>query len=113
MGWKGEQLALDYLLGEKFDLLKRNFSNKFGEIDLIMKEGETIVFVEVKTKIGDNFGLPEEMVSAGKLGRIRKMAEVFLIEEKMWGCPCRIDVVAIVLGNKGEVIRLTHYENVG
>lgn len=112
-GSRGEEMALTELLEKKYRLLCRNFRNRFGEIDLVMEDGQTVVFVEVKTRIGDDFGLPEEEVSARKFAQVRRMGEVFLIEKGMWARACRVDVVAIVLTGKGEVVRLNHYINVG
>ncbi len=108
-GYRGEGLAAEYLRKKNFAILERNFSNKFGEIDIIAKDKNTLVFVEVKTKIGESFGSPEEMISRGKLQRIRNMATVYLQGK---AAACRIDVVAIVLDDFNEVLRLTHYENV-
>lgn len=108
-GRDGEEKAVEALREKGYSILERNFSNKFGEIDIIAQDKETLVFVEVKTKIGVDFGLPEEMVGRGKLQRIRNMATFY-----MNGTPvaCRIDVVAIVLNEQNEISRLTHYENV-
>ncbi len=89
--------------------MERNFSNKYGEIDIIAKDKNTLVFVEVKTKTGIDFGLPEEMVGKGKLARVRQMATIYLKGKLV---PCRIDVIAIVLGKETELVRLTHYQNV-
>lgn len=104
-----EDIAARALKEKGYMILERNFSNRFGEIDIIAKDRQILVFVEVKAKIGIEFGLPEEMISPGKLRRIRSMATVYMKGESL---PCRIDVVAIVLGDNNDVIRLTHYENV-
>jgi putative endonuclease len=108
-GRVGEDIAARALQDKGYTLLKRNFSNRFGEIDIIAKDKETLVFVEVKAKKGVEFGLPEEMVGRGKLTRVRNMATLYMKGEVV---PCRIDVVAIVFGPDNDVIRLTHYENV-
>ena len=108
-GRAGEDVAARALADKGYRILERNFSNKFGEIDIIAKHDNVLVFVEVKTKIGIDFGTPEEMVSPGKLHRIRNMAMMYLKGESV---ACRIDVVAIVLGPNNGVLRLTHYENV-
>lgn len=105
----GEDIATDFLRNKGYIILERNFSNKFGEIDIIAKDKETLVFVEVKTKIGIEFGLPEEMVGKGKLYRIQHMAQLYMKGKLL---PCRIDVVAIVLNDDNSVKRQTHYENV-
>jgi Holliday junction resolvase-like predicted endonuclease len=67
--------------------------------------------VEVKTKIGHDFGEPEEMVNRNKLGRVKRMGEVYLVENNL-DCLCRIDVVGIVLDKDGEVERLSHHSAV-
>jgi putative endonuclease len=108
-GRTGEDIAARMLQEKGYTILERNFSNKFGEIDIIVKDREALVFVEVKVKTGIEFGLPEEMISPGKLQRIRNMATLYMKGELV---PCRIDVVAIVLGPDNNVLRLTHYENV-
>lgn len=92
-----------------YRILERNFRNKFGEIDIIAYDSGKLVFVEVKSKIGDEFGAPEEMISPGKLQKMRNMATFYTNGELV---RCRIDVVAIVLDESGSAQRVTHYENV-
>lgn len=108
-GRRGEEVAARALEEKGYEILERNFANKFGEIDLIAKDNGTVVFVEVKAKQGEQMGSPEEMISKGKLSRIRHMATMYLGGESV---PCRIDVVAVVFTETGGVDRLTHYENV-
>lgn len=108
-GASGEGIAAGYLQKKGYTILERNFRNKFGEIDIIAKDNGTLVFVEVKSKTGTDFGSPEEMIHAGKLNRVRRMATVYMNGELV---SCRIDVVAVVLNGDEEVVRLTHYENV-
>lgn len=112
VGRQGEEIALGHLLEKGYRLIEQNFRNRFGEIDLVMEDGQTVVFVEVKTRVGEDFGSPEEEVSARKFAQVRRMGEVFLVEKGMWGRACRVDVVAIVLSRDGAVSRLTHYCNV-
>ena len=108
-GLSAEGIAAAHLQEKGLVILERNFSNKFGEIDIIAKDKDVLVFVEVKAKIGDYFGSPEDMISPGKLQRIRNMASVYTKGKEV---PCRIDVVAIVFNDDEQVSRLTHYENV-
>ena len=109
LGRLTEAMAADALEKKGFEILERNFSNKFGEIDLIAMDKDTLVFVEVKAKTGEYFGLPEEMVSKGKLNKIRHMATIYTDGKLML---CRIDVVAIVIDDTKNILRLTHYKNV-
>ncbi len=108
-GRLAETLATKALLEKGYSILESNFSNRYGEIDIIAKDKDILVFVEVKSKIGTEFGLPEEMISRGKLKRIKNMATIYMKGDIL---PCRIDVVAVVLSQNGDLVRLTHYENV-
>ena len=78
-GKEGEEIAKKFLEQKGFRLIESNYNNKLGEIDLIMSNKEVLVFVEVKLKVGDKFGSPEEMISKYKLNRIRRIAESFLM----------------------------------
>lgn len=108
-GFLAEDLAVKSLKEKGFLILERNFANRFGEIDIIAKDKNVLVFIEVKAKIGLNFGLPEEMVGVKKLNKIRHMAAIY---NKGDVSSSRIDVIAIVLDANNQLIRLTHYENV-
>jgi len=108
-GRRAEDLAVEMLKKKGYKILERNFSNRFGEIDIIAKEGNIFVFVEVKAKTGTGLGLPEEMVNKSKLQKVRNMGAFYMQDKKS---PCRIDVVAVVLDRTGIPFRLTHYENV-
>lgn len=110
-GNRGEDLAAEYLLKKGYKIEERNFRTRFGEIDIVCWDGETLVFVEVKTKIGHDFGEPEEMVNKGKLAQVKRMGDVYL-QDCGLEVPCRIDVVAVVLTHEGEVERIEHYEAV-
>lgn len=86
-----------------------NYRTRFGEIDLIMKDKHLLVFVEVKTKRGVNFGKPEEMFTRGKYHKVKRMATVYLKGREV---SCRIDMVAVELNDQGEVVTVRHYPNV-
>jgi len=107
----GEDLAERELRHIGLTILERNYSTRFGEIDIIARDKETLIFVEVKTKIGNRFGTPEEMISRGKLYRVEKMANVYLTVNNLGNPPCRIDVIAIVLNPDSSLLSLRHYPN--
>jgi putative endonuclease len=109
IGQLTESAAAEYLSNHGYQIIERNFSNRFGEIDIIVKEKNILIFVEVKAKTGIEFGLPEEMITKGKLSKIRRMANLYMQDKIL---PCRIDVVAIVLDRNETITRLTHYQNV-
>ena len=113
----GEDLACAYLVGKKYKVLRRNYREKWDEIDIICRaRDETLVFVEVKT-FGTESGaglVPEDNMTPAKLKKLRRACEAFVgkhaaavNEKKGW----RIDLVAIVLGGDGEPA-IRHYENI-
>ena len=118
IGAIGERAAEELLRKKGYEILERNFQTKFGEIDIIAKEkrsalgGPITVFVEVKTKSGEEFGEPWEMVDERKIGRVRRMAELYLMKKKLGEVACRIDVVGVWLDIEGEVEKIEHWENV-
>jgi len=114
-GQRGEEIASIYLTRKGFRIIEKNFSTRFGEIDLIGINKDRLVFIEVKLKIGDMFGTPEEMVNRRKLLQVQNTATAYMQKntEIAVKYPLRqIDVVAIVLGSSGDVIRIEHYESV-
>ncbi len=107
----GEQLASKYLEEKGYKIEERNFRTRFGELDIVCWDGDILVFIEVKTKIGHDFGEPEEMVDKNKLSKVKRMGEVY-VQDKNFEGSCRVDVVAIVLSENGEVERFDHYQAV-
>lgn len=91
-----EDHARKHLEGQGLRLVEKNFTTRFGEIDLIMRDDRTLVFVEVRLRKNLDYGHPAESITAAKCGRIRRTAESFL-KQRASGMPpdCRFDVVAI------------------
>jgi putative endonuclease len=96
-GEKTERLACLYLKGLGFEIVARNWRSRFGEIDIVAREGETLVFVEVKARSGDGFGGPEGAVDAPKQRRIAATAAQF-VQETASELPARFDVVTFSSG---------------
>jgi len=90
-----EGIALKYLEKYKLTLVKKNFRTRFGEIDLIMKDGETLTFVEVKYRQSAAHGSASESVILSKQKKIIKSAEIFLMQNNWWHLNSRFDVIAI------------------
>lgn len=105
----GEELAADFLTRKGYQILEKNWGNKWGEIDIIARDNETVVFVEVKTKIGINFGTPEEMVNWRKLNQIQKLASSYPLSQNT---QLRIDVVAVVLNPDYSLNSINHHQAV-
>ncbi len=107
----GESMAKKYLEDKGYVWVESNHVNYLGEIDLIFTRGKYIVFVEVKLKIGNNFGTPEEMISKGKLSRVTRIAQAFLVLNPQYATFMpRIEAVCIVLNEDKTINRIAHYD---
>ena len=80
LGKRGEKLATDYLKKQGYKILKRNYKTPFGEADIIAQDKDEVVFVEVKTRIGDKYGTPREAVTKTKQQRYYKIAECYWLK---------------------------------
>lgn len=96
MGRKGERLACRFLMKQGFDVLARRFQARRGEIDLIALEGETLTFVEVKTRASKDFGDPWEFVGWEKRQSLQAAAEEFIARYDLGGRSYRFDIVSVV-----------------
>lgn len=104
-GAKAEAIACWFLKQQGYDVLEQNFYTKVGEIDIIAKEDQTLVFVEVKYRKDDKKGYPAQAVDQRKQQKIRKSAMIYLKKNHLsFEQPIRFDVVEI-LGKKIRVIK--------
>ncbi len=108
LGLRGEEIACSYLEKEKYTIVTRRFRLFRGEIDIIARDGRTLVFVEVKARADESFGRPEESVTPGKQRQIRKIARGYLVENPLGDDACRFDVISILFGD-GNSYRLEHF----
>jgi putative endonuclease len=116
VGKRGEEIAAKYLQDKGYRILERNYSTKFGEIDLIATKNNILYFVEVKLKQSEDFGTPEEMIGRDKLARVQHMAEFYLLENPKIAGNYEIysvDAVCIVMNEVGGIKRISLYENIG
>lgn len=104
LGKEGEDIALKFLKDKGYRLIARNYAvQRYGEIDLIMQDGNYLVFVEVRTKRNTIYGTPLETINYEKRRQIVKMARLYMIRKKVdSNVFCRFDVVGIVLPKGGE-----------
>lgn len=110
LGQAGERFAERFLRAQGYLLLARNFRTRFGELDLIMLDGDTVVAVEVKTRLHDRFGSPEASVTTAKLRRVYAAFHTYLTNESLLHKPCRVDVVAVTRSVAGFTCQ--HFSNV-
>lgn len=99
LGKTGEELAINYLTKSGYQILARNYRCRLGEIDIVAREGEYIVFIEVKTRTGVSFGLASEAVNYRKQQRLHKLAAYYLLLSGKKNMNCRFDVVTLQLIN--------------
>lgn len=97
LGRRGEDAAALYLVRRGYDILERNWTCFAGEADIVARDGEALVFVEVKTRSNVEKGFPAEAVDAPKRERYEKIALAYLSEEAYSDIPVRFDVVSIVV----------------
>jgi putative endonuclease len=117
IGQVGERLAREYLEKEGYKILEQNYKTRYAEIDLVAEkpskflQPSTLVFVEVRTKVGEQWGSPEDTINKQKLWKVLQNAKSYA-GFKNWLGPQRIDAVCIVLKPDMSVSRLTHHENI-
>ena len=99
-GARGEEIAHDYLISKGFEIIRRNYRYGRGEIDLIVKKDEILIFVEVKSRKNLEYGPPELSVTKRQQRQIRRTASAYLYENGNDDCDCRIDVIAILMKGK-------------
>ncbi len=110
VGKEGEEIAVTFLKSKGYEILERNYHFGHGEIDIVAKDKECLVFIEVKTRINLELGEPEYAVNQKKIKQIKKMAELYLFDKEIEEADCRFDVVAVLLNDRKNP-KITHYEN--
>ena len=95
LGRQGEDAAAEFLRSSGLRILARNFRTRYGEIDIIAEEGDTLVFVEVKARTSDKFGRGGASVGAAKQKKIINTAALYLQQKNITDKSCRFDVLEI------------------
>ena len=104
LGKSGEALIAEYLKQKGYLIIDRNWRIKGGESDLIAFSPEgVIVFVEVKTRSSESFGHPLEAINSEKQARLMRLALAWLLANKKWSNPYRIDCAAVIMGDPPKV----------
>ena len=103
-----EKKVAQFLVDKGYHILEMNYRCRIGEIDIIAREAEYLVFIEVKYRKNLAKGLPQEAVNLRKQRIISKVADYYCMTKGLYGCPCRFDVAA-VLGEEFALIQNAFY----
>jgi len=110
-GLLGETIAAKFLRSRGYLIIETNFFTPFGEIDLVAKKDGYTIFIEVKTRISDQFGSPLLSITRSKKRSIIKNSLCYMKRNGLIENPCRIDVISIILNDNGELKTLEHIKN--
>jgi len=102
LGKHGEDLAVTYLKKNRYTIIQRNYRQKSGEIDIIARNGDTLIFVEVKTRKSLHFGHPFEAVTQKKQAQISRTALDYMTRNKLTEATVRFDVISIMMVPDGN-----------
>ncbi len=105
----GEDAAARYLKGRGYRMLERNWRYRQWELDLICRDGDTVVFVEVKTRGVGTLGIPADGLNRKKQARLVKAASQYLTKNNLWDEPCRFDLAAVI--DTGSGMDVEYIEN--
>jgi putative endonuclease len=95
LGKLGEDAACDELRRRGYAILARRFRTRVGELDIVARQGPTLVFVEVKARSSSRFGWGADAVTPRKQRRLARMAQEFILRSRLTRVPCRFDVVSV------------------
>ncbi|MEW4922130.1 YraN family protein [Algibacter sp. 2305UL17-15] len=108
LGEKGEQLAVDFLLKNNYEIVERNYRFEKAEVDIIAKKGDFLAIVEVKTRSTTDFGDPQDFVKPKQIQRLVKAVDEYVVVNDL-DVEVRFDIIAIVKEKKG--FNIEHLEN--
>jgi len=111
LGSFGEKQAEKYLRRYGYQVIDRNFKTYYGEIDLIAIKGDEILFCEVKTRVGTDFGYPEEAVDGRKINHLLKAVDHYL-QWKRWDKFWRLDIISIEINKARKTAKIKWFKNV-
>lgn len=112
IGALGEDLAAEHLRRGGHTVLQQRWRCRAGELDLVTRDEDTLVGVEVKTRRGTGFGHPLEAVGAQKRERLYRLLLEYAVTHELLGVPRRLDVIGLVLSPEGTCRELTHLQDV-
>lgn len=109
-GTIGEKIAQNYLKNREYEILETNFYTKKGEIDIVSKKDNCIIFVEVKTRNNLEYGTPGMSVNFTKKKHIKNAAKIYIYVNKLYGYNVRFDVIEVII--KNGKCKINHIEKI-
>lgn len=111
IGNLGESIAKDYLKKKGYQIIDQNYRTRYAEIDLIALQRQVLIFIEVRTKIGERFGSPEETLTKKKINKITGNCLAYIYQNG-WKKDYRIDAICVVFAKNKGIERISHYQNI-
>ena len=111
IGSYGETLARDFLINGGYNILDMNYRNKYGEIDIICRKNNLIIFCEVKSRYTNSFGNPIESVTYYKQKQIIKLSEIYLLYKKYHSHNVRYDIIEVIFNNQNASFKINHIKD--
>jgi putative endonuclease len=108
IGCFGEDLSINYLIDNGYYILEKNYRNKIGEIDIICKKNNLLIFVEVKSRYTNDYGFPIESVTYYKRRKIIKVSMLYVILNKYNNFNIRYDVIEVFFNKNNEFFNINH-----
>ncbi len=113
VGQAGEEAAREYLITIGYKIIATNYRCPLGEIDIVARDNQAIVIIEVRSKTSIRYGLPEESLTPAKARRLKRLALYYLQSKAGQEVKCRIDFIAILLDeNDLTVLKLNHMRGI-
>ena len=111
IGSEYEEKAVGYLKKQGLTVLETNFRNRYGEIDIICRNNNLIIFCEVKSRYTNSFGIPMESVTYYKQKQIIKLSQIYLLYKKYYNYNVRYDIIEIIFNNTNASFKLNHIKD--
>ena len=111
IGNYGETLSRDFLINNGYNILDMNYRNRYGEIDIICRKNNLIIFCEVKSRCTNSFGNPMESVTYHKQKQIIKLSQIYLLYKRYYNYNVRYDIIEVIFNNKNASFKVNHIKD--
>lgn len=112
LGHRGEEIAMQYLKKQGYQILKQHYTTRWGEIDLICQNHQRLVFIEVKSRSSRKFGHPEESITKKKLANLVQAIWCYLEETSSWDKNYQFDIISVLFVSNGLSPKIHHWKNI-